>query len=326
WCDINQAKSRNCSRRLHACAALPLQMVSMKPNPFVRDGKPLVSVLQQAGALKESVNAAVEAIGGLAQMAPRGATILLKPNFNTADPPPASSDPAFVRAVIELLYDHGAARVIVGESSSTSTRQVLRDTGMLETARQSDADVIVFDEGKWIETEVGGRYLKKVALAEAALRAEKIIYLPCLKTHTWARFTLSLKLPVGFVRRRDRWGMHLRGLQEKVADLNTVIHPDLIIMDGRRCFISGGPSKGVVREPGLILASGDRVSIDAEAVRIIKGYPENSLKKDAWGYAQIKHAVQLGLGQPGWDAHKLVDARNVYPGAVTGEYVPPKEV
>ncbi|MDP2660535.1 MAG: DUF362 domain-containing protein [Dehalococcoidia bacterium] len=301
-------------------------MTSIRPNPFVRDGKPLVSVVEHARALKESVNAAVEAIGGLAQMAPRGDTILLKPNFNTADPPPASSDPAFVRAVIELLYDHGAARVIVGESSSASTGQVLRDTGMLEIARQTGADVVVFDEGKWIETEVGGSYLKKVALAEAAVRAEKIIYLPCLKTHTWARFTLSLKLPVGFVRRRDRWGMHLRGLQEKVAELNTIIHPDLIIMDGRRCFISGGPTKGTVREPGLILASGDRVSIDAEAVKVIKGYPGNSLKKDAWDYAQIRHAVQLGLGRPGWEAHTLVDTRSTRMQTKSREIVPPREV
>ncbi|MDO8691170.1 MAG: DUF362 domain-containing protein, partial [Dehalococcoidia bacterium] len=114
-------------------------MTSIRPNPFFRDGKPLVSVVQHAGALKESVNAAVDAIGGFAQTVSRGDTILLKPNFNTADPPPASSDPTFVRAVIELLYDHGAARVIEGERSSTSTSQVLRDTGKLEIDAQAGA-------------------------------------------------------------------------------------------------------------------------------------------------------------------------------------------
>ncbi len=278
----------------------------MKANLFLSGDRPLVSVIEHRGNIKESISAAVDAIGGLSRLVRRGDTILLKPNFNTADPSPASSDPAFVRAVIELLYDHGAARVTLGESSSVSTGKVLKQTGMLEAARAAGAEVVNFDEGKWIEIDVPGQYLKKVALAEAAVRAEKIIYLPCLKTHKWARFTLSLKLPVGFVRRRDRWGMHVRGIQDRVAELNSVIHPDLIIMDGRKCFISGGPSNGVVREPGLVLASGDRVSIDAEALKVIKAYPENSLKKDVWDYAQLKRAVGLGLGRSGWDSYAVI--------------------
>lgn len=278
----------------------------MKENPFVRDGKPLVGVIEHKDGLKESIAAAVAAIGGFSPVVGKGDTILLKPNFNTADPFPASSDPAFVRAVIELLYDHGASVVVLGESSSKSTRRVLRDTGMLDEARRAGAEVVIFDEEKWIEAQVGGQYLKKVTLAEAAQRAEKMVYLPCLKTHTGARFTLSLKLAMGFVRPRDRWVMHLRRLQEKVAELNTVIHPDLVIMDGRKCFISGGPSQGVVREPGLVLASGDRVAIDAEALRVIKSYPGNGLKKDVWDYAQLKRAIQLGLGQGGWDSYLVV--------------------
>lgn len=269
----------------------------MKANPFVRDGRPLVSVIQHQGNLKDSIAAAVDAIGGLALAIGRGDRVLVKPNFNTADPPPASSDVAVVRAVIELLYDHGVSRVTVGESSSLSTRRVLKDTGMLDEAKKLGADVVIFDEDRWVEVAVPGQYLKKVAVASIVLEAEKIIYLPCLKTHTWARFTMSLKLPVGCVRPRDRWRMHLHRLQEKVAELNTVIHPDLVIMDGRKCFISGGPSKGETQEPGLVLASGDRVSIDAHGLKVIKGYPGNSLKKDVWEYAQLKWAIHLGLGQ-----------------------------
>lgn len=281
----------------------------VKVNPYVREDRPLVGVVEAGDQLKQSIEAVVASIGGFQPVVGRGDTVFLKPNFNTADPPPAASDPAFVQAVIELLYDHGASKVILGESSAMSTRRVLTETGMLDIAQRVGAEVVIFDEGEWVQVEVGGRYLKKVALAAAALEAEKIIYLPCLKTHFWARFTLSLKLAMGFVRPRDRHVMHLRALQEKLADLNTVIHPDLIIMDGRRCFISGGPSKGELREPGLILASGDRVAMDAEGVRIIKGYPGNSLdKKDVWDFAQLKRAVQLGLGQGGRDSYLVVGA------------------
>ena len=73
----------------------------MHNNPFVRDGKALVSKIGFNGDIKGSIARAVEAIGGFGRLIATGDTILVKPNFNTADPLPASSDPQFVRAVIE---------------------------------------------------------------------------------------------------------------------------------------------------------------------------------------------------------------------------------
>lgn len=270
----------------------------MKSNVFTNEGKALVSKLHCDGHLKQNIAQAVAAIGGFERLVQPGDAILVKANFNTADPPPASSDPQFVKAVIELLYEHGAGQVILGESSmiSLSTREVLRQTGMLQAAEEAGAEVVVFDEGEWVTVKTGGRYLKRVALAKAALGAEKIVYVCCLKTHRYADFTLSLKLAMGFVRRRDRVPMHLWRLSEKLAELNLAIVPDLIIMDGRRCFISGGPSSGELREPNLILASGDRIAIDVEGLKVIQSYPGHSLKKGPWELTMIRRAVELGLG------------------------------
>jgi uncharacterized protein (DUF362 family) len=149
----------------------------------------------------------------------------------------------------------------------------------------------------------------KVALAKAGLEAEKIVYVCCLKTHRYADFTLSLKLAMGFVRRRDRVLMHLWRLSEKLTELNLAIAPDLIIMDGRRCFISGGPSNGEVREPNLILASGDRIAIDVEALKVIQSYPGHSLKKRPWELTMIRRAVELGLGATSEAAYQVITDR-----------------
>jgi len=270
----------------------------VKENIFTNEGKALVSKLRCDGDLRQNIGQAVSAIGGFERLVEPGDTILIKPNFNTADPPPAASDPQFVKAVIELLYEHGAGKVVVGESSTfmLSTKDVLRKTGMLQAAKEAGAEVVIFDEGEWVTVDTGQRYLKKVALAKAGLEAEKIVYLCCLKAHRFADFTMSLKLAMGFVRRRDRRGMHLRRLREKLAELNLAITPDLIIMDGRRCFISGGPAAGELREPNLILASGDRIAIDVEALKVIQSYPGHSLKKAPWELTTIRRAVELGLG------------------------------
>ena len=267
-------------------------------NIFVDEGKALVSKVQYGGVLKDDISRAVAAIGGFQRLVEPGDQILLKPNFNTADPPPASSDPLFVKAVIELLYEHGAGQVIVGESSmvSRSTRETLRQAGMLQAAEQARARVVPFDEGEWVTVPTGGRFLKKVALARTALEAKKIVYVCCLKTHRFADFTMSLKLAMGFVRPRDRLAMHAWRLREKLVDLNLVVAPDLVIMDGRRSFITGGPMAGTVREPNLILASGDRIAIDVEALKVIQSYPGHSLPESPWDLPMIQRAAKLKLG------------------------------
>jgi uncharacterized protein (DUF362 family) len=111
---------------------------------------------------------------------------------------------------------------------------------------------------------------------------------------------------MGFVRRWDRVPMHLWRLSEKLADLNLAIAPDLIIMDGRRCFISGGPASGELREPNLILASGDRIALDVEGLKIIRSYPGHSLKKDPWELTMIRRAVELGLGSTSEAEYEVV--------------------
>ena len=280
----------------------------VKIDPFASQGKALVSKIQCDEDLQQDIGRAVAAIGGFQKLVAPGDTVLVKANFNTADPPPASSDPQFVEAVIELLYQHGAGKVIVGESSMfrLSTRDTLREAGMLQAAEDAGAEVVAFDEEEWVTVQTGGRFLKKVSLAKSGLEAEKIVYVCCLKTHRFADFTMSLKLAMGFVKPRDRLAMHTRRLREKLVDLNLAIAPDLVLIDGRRCFISGGPMKGELREPNAVLASGDRIAVDVEGLKVIQGYPGHSLKKSPWELSMIERAVELGLGAANEAAYRLV--------------------
>ena len=63
----------------------------------------------------------------------------------------------------------------------------------------------------------------------------------------WTRL-LRLKLAVGFMEFNERMQLHL---EEKIVDLNLVVHPDLTIMDGRVCFVLGGPACGSIESPVL---------------------------------------------------------------------------
>ena len=267
-------------------------------NPFVQDGKPLVSKIGATENPKRDILRAVDAIGGFRSIINEGDKVLVKPNYNSADAPPASTEPEFLKAIVELLFAHGAEKVVVGESSwqMLKTRKALDTTGTLAALDGTGAEIAFFDEGTHVKVEVGGEYLKHVNLTEQAMGFDKLVYSCCMKTHFRADFSLSLKLAFGFVKGSERLAFHLQHLKEKIVDLNLIIHPNLIIMDGRKCFITGGPFHGEVREPNVVLASADRVAIDVEAIKIIESFEGAKLKEDPWSHTQIRRAVELGLG------------------------------
>ena len=91
--------------------------------------------------------------------------------------------------------------------------------------------------------------------------------------------------------------MHARRLEQKVVDLASYFQPSLIVMDARKCFVTGGPMSGGLECSGFILASGDMVSIDVEGVKILQSYgARNRLGGNVWDLPQIAHAVELGIG------------------------------
>jgi uncharacterized protein (DUF362 family) len=86
---------------------------------------------------------------------------------------------------------------------------------------------------------------------------------------------------------------------QQAAEINLPFRPDLIIMDGRRSFISGGPSHGDLVKPGFILASGDQVANDVTGIKILQEwYPrvQNKITMDAWRVNQVAQAVKVGVG------------------------------
>jgi uncharacterized protein (DUF362 family) len=75
-----------------------------------------------------------------------------------------------------------------------------------------------------------------------------------------------------------------------VADLARVVVPQLSVIDGRTAFVDGGPTFGEKAEPGVLLASGDPVACDVEAVRVLVqwGAAEHIGVRDPWETEQLK--------------------------------------
>jgi len=272
-----------------------------RPNTWQQDDVPLVSKVKDTGDVKASVSKSLDLIGGVGRLGSKGDTIMVKPNFNSPDPPPGSTDLDFLSVVLDLLLQTGA-RVVVGESSGgmwRPTRKTLAKMGVPEVLAKMGVELIAFDDHPrdWVQIDTGGDYLKSVTMPKSAYEATKLVYLPCLKTHSLGRFTMSLKLGMGLVHPGQRRAIHMSNLEQKVVEINLAWQPDLIIMDGRKAFVSGGPDKGELVEPGIIMASGDMVAIDVEGLKVLLSYrAKNKLFDNPWESPQIVTALKHHLG------------------------------
>jgi uncharacterized protein (DUF362 family) len=80
-------------------------------------------------------------------------------------------------------------------------------------------------------------------------------------------------------------------------------------MDGRKSFVTGGPDNGEVVEPNVILASGDRIALDVEGVKILQSYPrENLIQAPVWEMPVIQRAIELGLGVKSEADYQVISA------------------
>jgi uncharacterized protein (DUF362 family) len=95
------------------------------------------------------------------------------------------------------------------------------------------------------------------------------------------------------------WELHGSPYQRlMIAEINNNYNLDFVLLDGIKAFITGGPDKGLLVEPNLLLASRDRVAIDAAGVAILKMYGAKGKvgEADVFEQDQLKRAAELGFG------------------------------
>lgn len=282
---------------------------------FRADGRSAVSMA--AGPdLKAALRKCVSLIGGLGRLALKGKTVLVKPNVVASRGSPTTTSPGVVGAVAGLLYEEGASRVYVGDMSALfrlSTRSNMEKTGIRRAAEEAGAEALFFEDHEWIRVRLDrGRYVKWVDVTEWVFRVDRVINLPVIKTHRSAGYSICLKNFVGATNFRQRpYFVDRRHWEEVVAELNLAYSPDLNIVDGTKTMVKGGPWKGVVKDTGFVMASGDRVAADAVGLAVISSFglwgkaaPGGSI----WNQRQLRRAAELGLGASGAGEISLLHA------------------
>ena len=247
--------------------------------------------------------------------------IAIKANFNSADPFPASTHLDTLRAIIISLKNAEVATITLAERSGMdNTENVLEQMGVFALSKELGFETLILDNiGKddWVKfNRDKTHWLHGFYLAKVFHDADKIVQTCCLKTHRFGgHFTLSLKNSVGMVAKKVpgeiydyMWELHGSPFQRQmIAEINNNYNLDFVVMDGIKAFISEGPEKGTVVKPNLLLASRDRVAIDAVGVAILKLYgAEGKIgEEEIFKQDQLKRAADLSFGVKSTDEIKL---------------------
>ena len=94
------------------------------------------------------------ALKALAVNPVRGKNVLIKPNFNTADPVPGSTHNDTLMALVDETWAMGAKSISLGERSYPPTREVMDKKGVIPLLEEKDVKIIDFDDLKetdWVE-------------------------------------------------------------------------------------------------------------------------------------------------------------------------------
>lgn len=217
----------------------------------------------------------------------RGDTVLIKVVCNSGNDYPATTDPVALHAMIELLREKGAGRVIVGDMSgvqfirfskddlSGSSRELMTGNGIAGAAQDAGAEVVAFEEAGWDgffeDTIVDGESWKGgVMMPNVLLEADHVILMPRCSRHLMAGSTLGLKAAVGWWRHDSRLEYHHDAgtFSRKTAESNTaaslLAKQRLVLSSATKVLTTFGPDQGYVAEPdtGLVMASPSVVAHD----------------------------------------------------------------
>ena len=256
------------------------------PDVFVATGRPYDQLVRQL----------LEAAGGIGSFVSPGDTVVVKPNIGWDRTPEqaANTHPLVIKTLAEACLDASAARVNIFDRTCNEKRRCYVNSGMVGAIEElGDRRVRLehIDDRKFVKLDIKrGKSLKRWEIYRDALEADCYINVPVAKDHGLSRLTLGLKNHMGVIG-GNRGSLHF-DLGQKLADLATVLHSTLTVIDATRMLLRNGPQGGRLSDVKIadtLVASTDPVAVDAYATTLFGLRPEEIDSTVA--------AAEMGLGE-----------------------------
>lgn len=257
---------------------------------------PLIGVAR--GESSNLVKTALDAIGGINTFVKQGDRVCIKPNISFAANIDcgATTSPEIVKQVVELCLDAGASKVIILDHTIQNPQLCVEKSKIEEAIidKNKVSLLTLTKERQFTEVQVpSGQELHTVKIAKALQGVDTFINLPTAKSHSATGVSLGIKSLMGLV--WDRGALHRVNLHRAIAELGTVMKPDVTIVDATRVLTTGGPGgPGKTVKLNTVITGTDPVAVDSYCVGVTQWYNKS------WTGSSVKYIVaasELGLGE-----------------------------
>ena len=219
------------------------------------------------------VKAAIDSLGGIERFVKKGNDVIIKPNIcNTSHgyEYAATTNPQVVAALVTLCLDAGAKRVrVMDRPFGGTSERGYEISGIGDAVKAVGGEIEVMSPMKFRDFEIPeGIDIKKWPVYTDCLETDVLINVPIAKHHALARLTLGMKNLMGII--DDRTQFHFN-LGQRIADLTSLVHPQLTVIDAIRILKNHGPTGGDladVEQTNMIIASHDMVAADSYATQL----------------------------------------------------------
>lgn len=287
---------KKCSQ-LGAGAFASISLPSLRS--FAKTNSQQVDLAVVQGNPIEAVTRAFDLIGGIKTFIHPNDTVLIKPNVSFPNPKNwgSTTNPEVVKAVAQLVIEAGVSRVIVADNTMREGMICFERTGLINELKEIEQVKVIplQQESYFAEVEVpNGNAIKSVKIAKLIQRCNVLINLPCAKSHAATDVSFGLKNLMGLIWDREYFHQGT-DLHTAIAELATVVRPQLTILDATRALVTGGPTgPGKIQELNTIIASTDSLAVDAYAATLTNW---NNRSTNAQSIKHLSHAAKIGVGE-----------------------------
>ncbi len=268
-------------------------------------GPEIADIAAVQGGPMPALKKALQLVGGIKKFIKPNSTVFLKPNISFPNPDTYASttNPLVVKAMAQIALDAGAKRVLVADHTMRDAALCFKRTGIQSALDDlPNVKLLALDrESLYHEVPVAnGKAVKNLKISKLLQRADLVINMPCAKSHVATDVSFGLKNLMGLI--WDREFFHSgTDLHTAIAEMATVIKPQLTILDAVRALETNGPTgPGKVRELNTIVAGTDPLAVDAFGLTLANW---NNRVLSPSTVKHLAHAAELKIGQP--DLSKL---------------------
>ncbi len=220
---------------------------------------------------------------GLSTDAFSGKKVVIKPNLVAPTDPKgaATTDPAFLMAVVDFLRDRGCTDLLLAESpggpfTETALRLNYKTCGILDAAEATGLP-LNYDTTFSTVHASGAKVCRAFSVITPIQNADVIVDLCRLKSHSLTKMSCAIKNFFGVVPGIQKFEMHsaypeLPVFSDMLVDLATMLcenHKVLAICDAIVGMEGNGPTGGDPRPIGAVLMSESPFCLDVAAEALI---------------------------------------------------------